>query len=77
MSGWFSIKFNNAFIFPDPEPPIINILYGWSGIYGQFLFCWVLFSLTYQNLSFILCNVFYLAFNFHTLQKHLFHMDML
>ena len=28
MSGWFSIKFNNTFVFPDPEPPIINILYG-------------------------------------------------
>ena len=25
MSGWVSIKFNNAFAFPDPEPPIINI----------------------------------------------------
>ena len=41
MSGWFSIKFNNKFVFPDPEPPIINILYGWSGIYGQFLLCLV------------------------------------
>ena len=30
MSGWFSIKFNNKFDFPDPEPSIINIhiLYG-------------------------------------------------
>ena len=28
MSGWFSIKFNNTFVFPDPEPRIINILYG-------------------------------------------------
>ena len=46
MSGWLSIKFNNAFVFPDPEPPIINILYGWSGIYDQFLLCTVLFSLT-------------------------------
>ena len=27
MSGWFSIKFNSAFVFPDPEPPIISILY--------------------------------------------------
>ena len=45
MSGLFSIKFNDNFVFPDPEPPIINILYGWSGIYGQFLLCWVLFSL--------------------------------
>ena len=46
MSGWFSIKFNNKFVFPDPEPPIINILYGWSGIYGQFLLCMILFWLT-------------------------------
>ena len=26
MSGWFSIKFNNTFVFSDPEPPIISIL---------------------------------------------------
>ena len=32
MSGWFSIKFNNTFVFLDPEPPIISTLYGWSGI---------------------------------------------
>ena len=48
MSGWFSIKFNNTFVFPDIEPPISNILYGWSGVYGQFL-CSVLFSLTYSS----------------------------
>ena len=41
MSGWFSIKFSNTFVFPDPEPPIIDILYG---VYGQFLLCSVLFS---------------------------------
>ena len=45
-SGWFSIKFNNTFVFPDPKLPIVNILYGWSGLYGQFLLCSVLFSLT-------------------------------
>ena len=45
MSGWFSIKLNNKFVFPDPEPPIINILYGWSEIYGQFLLCSVLILL--------------------------------
>ena len=49
MSAWFSIKFNNKFVFPDPEPPAINILYGWSGTYGQFLLCSVLFSLTYSS----------------------------
>ena len=46
MSRWFSTKFDNIFVFPDPERPIVNILYGWSGIYGQFLLCLVLFSLT-------------------------------
>ena len=25
--GWLFIKFNNTFIFPDPEPLIINILF--------------------------------------------------
>ena len=49
MSGWFSTKFNNVFVFPDPEPPIIDILYGWSGIYGQFLLCLILFSLTISS----------------------------
>ena len=44
MSGWLINKFNNAFVFPDPEPPIINILYGWSGIYGHFKLSSVLFS---------------------------------
>ena len=27
MSGWFSIKFDKPFIFPNPEPPV-SILYG-------------------------------------------------
>ena len=43
MSGWLFIKFNNLFVFKDPEPPIINNLYGWSGKYGQFLLCIALF----------------------------------
>ena len=42
MSGWLSIKFNNTFVFPDPEPPITKTLYGWSGAYYQFLLCSVL-----------------------------------
>ena len=46
MSGWFSIEFNNTFVFPDPESPIINILYGLSGVCGQFSLYSVLFSLT-------------------------------
>ena len=49
MSSWFFIKFNNTFVFSDPEPPINNILYGWSGLYVQVLLCSVLFSLTYSS----------------------------
>ena len=36
ISSWL---FNNAFVFPDPEAPIINILYGWSKIYDHFELC--------------------------------------
>ena len=28
ISGWLFIKFNNAFVSPNPAQPIINILYG-------------------------------------------------
>ena len=37
--GCLFIKFNNTFVFPDPESPIINIPYGWSGTFGQFGLC--------------------------------------
>ena len=54
MSGLFSIKFNNKLVFPDPEPPVINILYGWSGIYGQFVLCLIYFhKYCYQSWSFL------------------------
>ena len=35
ISGWWLINLRSAFNFPDLEPPIINILYGWSGICGK------------------------------------------
>ena len=38
------IKLSHAFAFPDPKLPIINILYGWSGIYEHFLLWSSLFS---------------------------------
>ena len=44
ISDCLFIKFNNAFVLPDPEPPIIGIMYGWSGIYGQTELCFVLLS---------------------------------
>ena len=32
--SWF-IRLSNAFVYPDPEHPIINVLYIWSGISDQ------------------------------------------
>ena len=41
--SWF-IRLTNAFVFPDPEPQTIKILYGLSGISGQFVLCSFMFS---------------------------------
>ena len=41
--SWF-VRSSNVFVFPDPEPPAINILYGWSGISGQFGLCYFVSS---------------------------------
>ena len=34
-SRWQPITLNNAFVLSDPEFPILNILYSWSGIPAQ------------------------------------------
>ena len=60
ISGWLFIKFSNAFVFPDPEPPITNIPYGWSGIYSQLGLCFLLFSLVHSS-KFIVYNLHYHA----------------
>ena len=41
MSSSLFIRSSNTFVFLDPEPPAIDILYELSGIFGQFLkqFC--------------------------------------
>ena len=44
ISGLLFNKFTNAFVFLDPESPIISVLYRWSGIYGHFELCCVLLS---------------------------------
>ena len=38
--SWF-IRLSNASVFPDPEPPTFNILYGWTGISAQFGLCFL------------------------------------
>ena len=48
------IKLSSAFVFPDPEPPIIKFLYGWSGIYGHFSLCSLLFSFVISSRLIIL-----------------------
>ena len=65
ISCYWLIKLNNKFVFPDHQPPIINILYGWSGICGYFgLYC-LLFSFVISSKLIIFC-IFYLnvALNF-------------
>ena len=37
--GWWIIRLNNELVFPDPELPIINILYELSESCGQFGLC--------------------------------------
>ena len=36
MSLCSFFKLSNVLVFPDGEPPIIKILYGWSGKFGHF-----------------------------------------
>ena len=38
------MRLNDVIAFPDPEYLAINILYGWSGIWGQFGICSFIFS---------------------------------
>ena len=47
------IKFNNAFVFSDSEPPIINILYDleYMATLNYVLFCFHLYN--HQNYSFM------------------------
>ena len=59
ISGWWSIEFNDAFVFPDPEPLVINILYGWSGIHGHFGLCCFLFSLVKSSKLIVVCLYLY------------------
>ena len=45
ISGCWFIRLNNEFVFPDQEPPVINVLNEWSGIFGQFGLCSLIFYL--------------------------------
>ena len=52
-------RLNNEYLFPDPEPPIINDLLRWSGIYHLFGLCsfmFLLFSLI-KAYNFLYCFI--------------------
>ena len=44
IPGLGIIRLNNEFIFPDYEPPVINIQYRWSGICDPLALCSLSFS---------------------------------
>ena len=48
ISGLWITRLSNAFVFPDPEPPTINTVYGWSEIYDQFVLSFVFFCFYYH-----------------------------
>ena len=49
MFGSLYIRFSNAFVYPGPEPPIIDIPYGWSGVPVHFRLCSFTFSFVIQS----------------------------
>ena len=66
--------------FPDPEPPTINILYGWSEMSGQFGSCSFVSSFTTSSKLIIFCIVlldcYIKSFLYHLLNLCLFHVHM-
>ena len=62
-SVWWLIRLNNEFVFPDLEPPIINILYGWSRISGQFRLCSFMFIFVTSKLIIFVSLYYIVTFN--------------
>ena len=58
ISGCWLIRLNNEIVFPDSQPPVINILYGWSGICGKFGLLSLMFSFVTSSKLIIFCIVF-------------------
>ena len=48
-------KLNNELVFPNPVPPLINILYGWSEICGQFSLSYFMFPFVTSPKLIIFC----------------------
>ena len=65
---WF-IKLNNTFVFPDPEPPVIKILYGQFGLLSSFMFFYNIIRVNlvffYNIVTFNLCLIQFYIFASH------------
>ena len=61
MSAWWLIALNNDFVFPDPEPSIFNIVYGWSGVCGQFGLRYFIFSVITSTKLIIFVLFYYIV----------------
>ena len=76
------IRLNNEFTFPDLEPSFSKVLYGWSGIFGQFGLCSFMVSfITSSKLIIFLMSSYIVTFidflfTIHLLQLCSFHMHM-
>ena len=56
ISGWRVISLNNKFVLPDPEPPIVDIMYAWSGSCGYFGLCYLCFFCNFIKVNhFLYC----------------------
>ena len=53
---WF-IRLNNEFAFPDPEPPNVNNMHGWSWISDQFGLCYFVSAFTTSSKLIIFCSI--------------------
>ena len=60
MPGWISIKFNNEFVFPDPQPLIVNIL---ENMIWKIWPIFIMFGFIFINVVIKVDHFLYLLFN--------------
>ena len=66
-----NIRFDSEFVFPDPEPPIINFLYGWSGFFFQLGLCSFTFSSVNNHFMYRIDFLLYLISSFLRIRSSL------
>ena len=79
ISRCLLIKLNNGLVYPDQDPPIINILYGWPQICGPFGLWSFMFSFVTSKLIIFVSFCYIVKCNhhfFYLLDLCRFHMHM-